>query len=323
MGNEESKKSYNVDINNFKEFEKDVVSKFGNYANGNFAFKKALEAKLGDIWLTYFHQGIQLDGNVYRHICNISDKKIELTSIENENKKVILEDGFEGLRYYTQYEGKNFDRLFKSFDNVLFVNEENGLSIYTAHSFVDAKDDFSMPNQSGTSIYQSFTKDGIERRREYINLASIPFLGKKSINDVNIMTYPPLELLGNRGLKYTTGYEMLSKQIYTRRTVDTVNVLYEDYHAGRYFDGELPIDDRDIHSFGYTFTNIPSIIQARYTNSEYNTPIMPEPMEKIEEKIQRVPVEFQEALRKMAPARVNYSNDKIPEISFETRGMAR
>ena len=50
---------------------------------------------------------------------------------------------------------------------------------------------------------------------------------------------------------------------------------------------------------------------------------MPEPMEKIEEKIQRVPVEFQEALRKMAPARVNYSNDKIPEFSFETRGMTR
>lgn len=319
MGNEESKKSYNVDINNFKKFEEDVMSKFGNFANGNFAFKKELKAKLRRIRNNNFLQG----DYICTYSCDISDKKIELTSTENKNKKVILEDSFDGLRYYAQYEGKTSDRPFKSFNNVLFVNEENGLSIYTAQSFVDAKDDFSMPNQSGTSIYQSFTKDGIERRREYIDLASIPFLGKKSINDVNIMTYPPLELLGNRGLKYTTGYEMLSKQIYTRCTVDTVNVLYENYRSGRYFEGEIPIDDRDIHSFGYTFTNLPSIIQARYTNSEYNTPIMPESMEEIEKKIQRVPVEFQEALRKMAPARVNYSNDKIPEFSFETRGMTR
>ena len=100
MGNEEIQKSYYVDINNFKEFEKDVISKFGNYANGNFAFKEVLKAKLGDIWLTYFHQGIQLEGNVCRHICNISDKKIELTSIANPNQKILLEDNFDGLIYY-------------------------------------------------------------------------------------------------------------------------------------------------------------------------------------------------------------------------------
>lgn len=188
---------------------------------------------------------------------------------------------------------------------------------------MDAKDELSMPNQSGTSIYQSFTKKGIERRREYIQLAPIPFLDKKSVNDVSFMPYPSIDILGNRCLNYLCGYDMISRQVYTRSTIDTVDVLYEDYHSGRYFKGELPIDDRDIHSFGYTFTNLPSIIQARYTNSEYNTPIMPESMEEIEKKIQRVPVEFQEALRKMAPARVNYSNDKIPEFSFETRGMAR
>lgn len=96
-----------------------------------------------------------------------------------------------------------------------------------------------------------------------------------------------------------------------------MGVIYENYETGKKFNGEIPIDERYIGTLQNQFFDVPQ-------NQDYLlNPIMSESMEEIERKIANAPAELQEALRQMAPNRVNYYNNGIPAFEDSSRGVAR
>lgn len=317
MGNEESKKDYYVSGNeSLEQLKKDILAKCGNMQN-NLAFKEHFDNIFKAIQKTVNSEGT--------FICRVNDMGIQLekNAIFHDMKKG---EGFyfhfynQTLEYNAEFPLKKFDNgVFKVFESVRISEDENGLDVNSAKDSLWAKDEFSEPYADGRATYQRYTKDGIEMYRTEYDLARFKELGKKNINDIPPVHQYAKGLWINHGLDMNTVFPLERKTVFRRNTVDTVNALYEYYHAGNEmrFEGEASMDDRHIHSLSHD--NFETLVKSE----EFRKPIMPESMEEIEKKIQRVPVEFQEALRKMAPARVNYSNDKIPEFSFETRGMAR
>lgn len=184
----------------------------------------------------------------------------------------------------------------------------DGLLVSKAHGVVTISESKDSYINRGSVSFQQFDKNG--------NLKNLktPLFGK-TINSLNV-PYKPFEIQ-NLGRTSDNIIFASERTIKSRETVDTMGVIYENYETGQKFSGEIPIDERYIETLQNQLFDMPQ-------NQDYLLkPIMPESMEEIERKIANAPTELQEALRQMAPNRVNYYNNEIPMFEDPSRGVAR
>lgn len=307
MGN---KQYYVSKDNGLEKLKQDVNERFGNLFGGNYSLKHEISNFLS------FEVGQSLAEPTLVYDCFVTDNKISLMDSLKTKEYSIYFDGT-SLGLYCQ-ESKNESKsaeLIKIQDQMV-SGSGDGLLVSKAHGLVTISESKDSYINRGSVSFQQFDKNGLEIKSEFVNLKDLktPLFGK-TINSLNV-PYKPFEIQ-NLGRTSDNIIFASERTIKSRETVDTMGVIYENYETGQKFSGEIPIDERYIETLQNQLFDMPQ-------NQDYLLkPIMPESMEEIERKIANAPTELQEALRQMAPNRVNYYNNEIPVFEDPSRGVAR
>ncbi len=306
----ESKQYFVSKDNDLEKLKQDVNERFSNLFGGNYALKHEISKFLS------FEVGQSLIEPTLEYDCAVTDNKISLTDSLKKKEYSIYFDGASLALYHEENKNDSKSAELIKIQNQMFEEGNEGLLVSKAHGLVTIGESKDSYINYGSVSFQQFDKNGLEIKSEFVNLKDLKttFFGK-TINSLNV-PYKPFEIQ-NLGRTSDNMIFVSERTVKNRKTVDTMGVIYENYETGKKFNGEIPIDERYIGTLQNQLFDMPQ-------NQEYLlNPIMPESIEEIERKIANAPVELQEALRQMAPNRVNYYNNEIPTFEDPGRGVTR
>ena len=300
----ESKQYFVSKDNGLEELKQDVNERFGNLFGGNYALKHEILNFLSDIQQ-------HLDGIDGRCDCFVMDDKISIRDNLGQEYSIYLNDSVLNLCNKADFYTSSMLSLTK-IQSKIGTDGRNELFVSNAGEVLNLSENKKSYIDDSFVSFKNYDSNGIEMSEKHFGLKSIEMpLFHKSLPVISESNMP--FKIQSMGLVDDFKNFISYRNEFNRTNVDTMYITSEDYKTGQKFNGEVSLNEH----------NIGILEPSEEVNNMNFKPIVPESMEEIERKIANAPIELQEALRQMAPNRVNYYNNETPMFEDPSRGVTR
>ena len=300
----ESKQYFVSKDNGLEKLKQDVNERFGNLFGGNYALKHEISNFLSNIQQ-------HLDDIEDRCNCFVMDDKISIRDNFGQEYSIYLNDFVLNLCNKADLYTSSMLSLTK-IQSKIGTDGRNELFVSDAVEVLNLSENKEYCIDDSFVNFRSYDNNGIEMSEKHFGLKSIEmplFNGRLPVISESNMPFKIQSIGFVDDFKNYISY----RNEFNRTNVDTMYITSEDYKTGQKFNGEVSLNEH----------NVGILEPSEEVNNMSFKPIMPESMEEIERKIANAPAELQEALRQMAPSRVNYYNNEIPTFEDPGRGVAR